>query len=159
MFPAVKHPFPKDSPHVRSRFLHGLGGKKQSHPLVPCPIKIPPANITPVKVPPPLPPKDPWAGWLWEWVVQVVNGKRIKLVKKKKKKKKGGRRYKKDKGPPGPPGGGSGGASSFLREERKNSWDVTAPPKGAPGRIQCSQPSRPDCRALASNSPVRPGRG
>jgi len=24
---------------------------------------------------------------------------------------------------------------------------------------QCSQPSRPDCRALASNSPVRPGRG
>jgi len=26
-------------------------------------------------------------------------------------------------------------------------------------RDQCSQPSRPDCRALASNSPVRPGRG
>jgi len=25
--------------------------------------------------------------------------------------------------------------------------------------FQCSQPSRPDCRALASNSPVRPGRG
>jgi len=83
-----------------------------------------------------LPPKDPWAGWLWEWVVQVVNGKKIKLVKKKKKKKKkGGRRYKKDKGPPGPPGGGSGGASSFLGEERKNSWDVATPPKGAPGRI------------------------
>jgi len=96
-----------------------------------------------IKNPPPPAPNDPWAGWLWEWVVQVVNGKKIKLVKKKKKKKKGGRRYKKDKDPPGPPGGGSGGASSSGKKGRTHGMALR-PSKVPKGGYRVRWPSSID---------------